>query len=77
MTAGDLVERLRARGVKAMHVHPFGAIVETLGDLCRPNDLVVTMGAGPVYQVAQQYLTGSATLSGTAGTAAARAGAVG
>jgi UDP-N-acetylmuramate--alanine ligase len=58
VTAADLVERLRERGVKALHVHPFGAIVETLGDLCRANDLVVTMGAGPVYQVAEQYLAG-------------------
>lgn len=73
VTAGDLVERLRARGVKAMHVHPFGAIVETLGDLCRPNDLVVTMGAGPVYQVAQQYLAGTPATPAAPG----RAGAVG
>jgi len=56
VTAADLVDRLRDRGVKAMHVHPFGAIVETLQDLCRPNDLVVTMGAGPVHKVAEEYL---------------------
>ena len=74
VTAADLVERLRDRGVKALHVHPFGAIVETLEDLCRPNDLVVSMGAGPVHQVAEQYLAGAPAKPGLGG---ARAGAVG
>jgi UDP-N-acetylmuramate--alanine ligase len=64
VTAADLVDRLRERGVKAMHVHPFGAIVETLADLCRANDLVVTMGAGPVYKVAEEYLAAGSPKGG-------------
>ncbi|MCC5786535.1 MAG: UDP-N-acetylmuramate--L-alanine ligase [Phycisphaerales bacterium] len=56
VTAGDLVDRLRDRGVRAMHLYPFGAIVEQLENLCRENDLLVVMGAGPVWQVARDYL---------------------
>jgi len=56
VTAGDLVDRLRQRGVRAMHLYPFEAIVEQLENLCQPNDMVVVMGAGPVWQVAKGYL---------------------
>jgi UDP-N-acetylmuramate--alanine ligase len=56
VTAGDLVDRLRDKGVKAMHLYPFEAIVEQLENLCRPGDLVVVMGAGPVWQVGKAYL---------------------
>lgn len=58
VTAGDLVDKLRQRGVRAMHLYPFEAIVEQLENLCQPNDLVVVMGAGPVWQVAKGYLAG-------------------
>lgn len=56
VTAADLVDRLRAKGVHAMHLYPFEAIVEQLENLCRPGDLLVVMGAGPVYQVGQGFL---------------------
>jgi UDP-N-acetylmuramate--alanine ligase len=56
VSAADLVDRLRRRGVQAMHLYPFEAIVEQLEMMCRPGDLVVTMGAGPVWQVAHQFL---------------------
>lgn len=56
VSAGDLVDRLRQRGVRAMHLYPFEAIVEQLENLCRPNDLLVVMGAGPVWQVARGYM---------------------
>ncbi|MGQ0627700.1 MAG: UDP-N-acetylmuramate--L-alanine ligase [Phycisphaerales bacterium] len=52
VTAGDLVDRLRAKKVQAMHLYPFEAIVEHLQNTCRPGDLVVVMGAGPVNEVA-------------------------
>jgi len=55
--AADLVDRLRQGGKKAMHLHPLKAIVEQLeliawGD----GDLLVTMGAGNVWQVARDFL---------------------
>lgn len=56
VTAADLVDRLRQRGVRAMHLHPFEAIVEQLENLCRDGDVLVVMGAGPVDEIAHAYL---------------------
>jgi UDP-N-acetylmuramate--alanine ligase len=56
VTAPMLVDRLREQGVTAMHLYPFEAIVEQLEIMCRDGDLVVIMGAGPVWQVARQFL---------------------
>lgn len=56
VSAADLVDRLRRRGVTAMHVHAFDAIVEQLGVLCRGGDLLVIMGAGPVGEIAHRYV---------------------
>jgi UDP-N-acetylmuramate--alanine ligase len=61
VSAADLVDRLRQRGVSAMHLYPFEAIVEQLENICRPGDLLVIMGAGPVWQVAHQFLAGDGT----------------
>jgi UDP-N-acetylmuramate--alanine ligase len=60
VTAGDLVDRLRTRGVRAMHLYPFEAIVEQLENICRAGDVVVVMGAGPVWQVGRDYLRSGA-----------------
>lgn len=68
VTAGDLVDRLREKGLRAMHLYPFEAIVEHLEELCRPNDVLVVMGAGPVWQVGKAFMV----IPG-AGTAAGRA----
>lgn len=64
VTAGDLVEKLREKGVRAMHLHPFAAIVEQLETMCRPGDVVVTMGAGDVYKIGQAFAIGEAIKSG-------------
>lgn len=56
VTAGDLVDRLRGKDVQAMHLYPFGAIIEQLELITRPGDLVVTMGAGNVWEVAREFL---------------------
>jgi UDP-N-acetylmuramate--alanine ligase len=58
VSSADLVDRLRQRGVRAMHLYPFEAIVEQLENLCRPGDLLVVMGAGPVWKVAKGFLAG-------------------
>jgi UDP-N-acetylmuramate--alanine ligase len=58
VSAADLVDRLRAKGVQAMHLYPFEAIVEQLEIICRPGDVVVVMGAGPVDEVARGFLAG-------------------
>ncbi len=56
VTAADLVDRLREKGVQAMHLYPFGAIVEQLNHICKGDDLLLVMGAGPVWQVGRDYL---------------------
>ena len=56
VSSADLVDRLRQRGVRAMHLYPFEAIIEQLENLCRPGDLLVVMGAGPVWQVGRGFL---------------------
>ncbi|MFO0833193.1 MAG: Mur ligase domain-containing protein [Phycisphaerales bacterium] len=60
VTADDLVARLREKGVRALHLSPFEAIVEHLQTLVRPGDVVVTMGAGPVWQVAKGFMAAKA-----------------
>lgn len=56
VSAADLVDRLRQKGVSAMHLYPFEAIVEQLETMCRDGDLLVIMGAGPVWEVARSFL---------------------
>lgn len=56
VTAADLVDRLRQRGVKAMHLYPFAAIIEQLETICHDGDVVVAMGAGNVYEVAKGFV---------------------
>ncbi|UCD75603.1 MAG: UDP-N-acetylmuramate--L-alanine ligase [Phycisphaerales bacterium] len=56
VNATDLVDRLLQRGVSALHVYPFRAIVDHLELICQGGDLVVIMGAGPVWQVAHEFL---------------------
>ncbi len=51
ISASDLVDRLRASGTTAMHAHPFEAIVEHLEEVLCNDDLVVVMGAGPVWRI--------------------------
>ena len=46
--------KIRRRQVR--HLYPFDAIVEHLNVMCRDGDLVVIMGAGPVWQVARDFL---------------------
>lgn len=58
VSAADLVDKLRQRGVQAMHLYPFEAIVEALEVVCKPEDVLVVMGAGPVDSVARGFLKG-------------------
>lgn len=56
VSSADLVDRLRQRGVTAMHLYPFDAIVEQLEVMSQDGDLIVVMGAGPVWQIGAEYL---------------------
>jgi UDP-N-acetylmuramate--alanine ligase len=56
VSSTDLVERLRRRGVDAVHIPSFADIVERLETTCQDGDLVLVMGAGPVWQVAHEFV---------------------
>lgn len=64
ISSADLVDRLRGRGVRAMHLYPFEAIVEQLENVCRPGDTLVVMGAGPVWQIAHAYMSTDSAIPG-------------
>jgi len=54
--ARDLVQELRQSGVAAEYEGAFDSVVAHLLDGVRRGDLVMTMGAGPVYRVARRLL---------------------
>lgn len=56
VSAADLVHRLQQRGVIAEHIDAFDDIVAHLHQITRPGDLLVVMGAGPVWKVAHQFI---------------------
>ncbi|QNN22461.1 UDP-N-acetylmuramate--L-alanine ligase [Planctomycetales bacterium ZRK34] len=56
VSAADLVHRLQQRGVIAEHIDAFEDIVAHLHQITRPGDLLVVMGAGPVWKVAHQFI---------------------
>lgn len=58
VSAEDLVNKLTRRGVAALHVDAFEGITAWLAAHTHAGDLVVVMGAGPVWQVAHGFLQG-------------------
>lgn len=56
VNAALLAERIRARGTEAVHIGAFDAVCDYLERHAGPGDLVVTMGAGDVWKVADEYL---------------------
>jgi UDP-N-acetylmuramate--alanine ligase len=56
VTAEDLVERVRANGQNAIHLPQFGQIVEYLRENVREDDLVVTMGAGNIWEIGKDLI---------------------
>jgi UDP-N-acetylmuramate--alanine ligase len=73
VSASDLVDRLRQRGTTAMHLYPFAAIIDHLEVMCRPGDLVVVMGAGPVGSIAHEFLARGHSIERRPGTGGASA----
>ena len=56
INAQMLVERIRANGAQALFIDSFGAICDHLKSNVSPGDLVVTMGAGDIWKVADEYI---------------------
>ncbi|MBU6413374.1 MAG: UDP-N-acetylmuramate--L-alanine ligase [Planctomycetes bacterium] len=55
VSSADLVRLLMQRGKAARHIAEFAQIVAELRAAARPGDLIVVMGAGPVWKVAYEY----------------------
>jgi len=51
-----LVEKIRANGAEAVFIDSFSRICDYLREEVRPGDLVVTMGAGDIWKVADEYI---------------------
>jgi len=51
-----LVEKMRANGTDAVFIDGFGAICDYLKEQVSPGDVVVTMGAGDIWKVADEYI---------------------
>lgn len=51
-----LVERIREQGSEAIFIDSFDGIVNYLKDHVHRGDLVVTMGAGDIWKVADEYI---------------------
>jgi UDP-N-acetylmuramate--alanine ligase len=56
VNARILAERIRARGTDAQYIATFGAVCDCLEKNVRAGDVVVAMGAGDVWKVADEYL---------------------
>ena len=51
VNSGMLVDKIKANGREALYIPDFKSIVEYVITQMRPGDLVVSMGAGPVWEV--------------------------
>jgi len=56
VSAADLAAQIRLNGGQAEFLDSFDCILDHLGSRALPGDLVVTMGAGDVWKVADEYL---------------------
>ena len=64
VSATDLVERLQQRGVHARHVPEFNDIVDLLEQELQGGDLLVIMGAGPVWTIGRDFMQSSSIAGG-------------
>jgi UDP-N-acetylmuramate--alanine ligase len=51
-----LVEKLRGQGSQALFISSFGNILEYLRENVRVGDLIITMGAGDIWKLADEYI---------------------
>ena len=56
INAQILVERIRSAGSEAIFIDGFGAICEYIKNNSLPGDVIVTMGAGDIWKVADEYI---------------------
>ena len=56
VNAEVLVEKISRQGCQAVFINDFDGICQYLKNNARPGDLVVTMGAGDIWKVADEYI---------------------
>jgi UDP-N-acetylmuramate--alanine ligase len=56
VSSGTLVNRLRENGRDAMYMPTFDEIVDHLTENVQPGDLIVSMGAGPVWEITDELV---------------------
>jgi UDP-N-acetylmuramate--alanine ligase len=56
VNAEVLVDRIKKHGEQALYIDGFTPIVEHLAENVRPGDAVVTMGAGNIWKVADDFI---------------------
>lgn len=56
INSGDLVFQIARRDVRALYIPHFDEIVDYLGRLLEPNDVLITMGAGNVNEIGHRVL---------------------
>jgi len=56
VNAEALVERIGQQGCEALFINEFSGILEHLKNNVKTGDLVVTMGAGTIWKVADEYI---------------------
>jgi UDP-N-acetylmuramate--alanine ligase len=61
VSSRDLVQRITECGQQAQHIPQFDAIVQYLRANLRGGDLVVTMGAGNVWEIGRDLVNGNET----------------
>jgi len=52
----NLVDKIKKNKGNALYIPDFASIVNYLLKITRPFDVVLTIGAGPVYQVADELV---------------------
>jgi UDP-N-acetylmuramate--alanine ligase len=56
VSSQDLVNRIRENGQKALHLPSFSEITSHLKHIAQPGDLIVTMGAGNVWEIGRDLV---------------------
>ena len=56
ISSADIEQKLKARGADVVYKKSFEEIEELLLSSCREGDLLITMGAGDIYQVGEDLL---------------------
>lgn len=55
ISSKDLVNKLKEQGVNAMYIKDFNEIVDYVRSIAKPNDIILTLGAGDVTKISDMF----------------------